>query len=624
MGRRGRTRALTALTMAVALLGALAATASAGTVTGVSARYQGSTRAGDVAEYVTLGFGLQSSLGTGQTITVRGPPGSDLTRTTSASYQLNLPGGSGLALNSFRLSDGNSTIVFTLPSTVTAPGAFELLLPGTTNPRAGGSYRWAVATSLDTAGESPAVTIDPRPLSALTVTGGDGQRTPVTQPFGEPLTVATSDDLGNPVVPAEPVDVTFTVSGGGSGGATFAGGAASATVRTDANGIATAPTLTANRAAGSFGVAVTSAGLTGTDATLRNGAGAATAITLAIAPSLLAAGSFESGRATVVIRDAYGNPVGPDDLTGGDPQLTIAGDATHSSLGWGEGFWRGDVYPPIGAGRSLVTASVDALSATQPFDAALKPLLGDPAISDLSATGATVGLPLDTRNAQTSYRVVYGTTTASGSESATLAAARDAVPNAVVTIPLSGLAPQTTYLYRVVATNAIGTTQGDVRSFTTPAAPVVPVDPPRGGGTPPGGGGAPAPPPADPAPRATGPARLSALRLAPRGFAVRGRSAGATLRFTLDRAATIRAKVEARLPGVRVRGRCVAPSRTARGAGCARWRAAGSLPLNGRAGANSVRFDGRLRGRALAPGRYRLTLTPAGGSATSVEFTVKR
>jgi hypothetical protein len=36
-----------------------------------------------------------------------------------------------------------------------------------------------------------------------------------------------------------------------------------------------------------------------------------------------------------------------------------------------------------------------------------------------------------------------------------------------ITLPISGLTPNTTYRYRLVATNANGTTTGIVRSFTT-------------------------------------------------------------------------------------------------------------------------------------------------------------
>ncbi|HET6448265.1 MAG TPA: hypothetical protein VFG31_04075, partial [Conexibacter sp.] len=63
--------------------------------------------------------------------------------------------------------------------------------------------------------------------------------------------------------------------------------------------------------------------------------------------------------------------------------------------------------------------------------------------------------------------------------------------------------------------------------------------------------------------------------------------------------------------------------------GCTRWRGI-RPPLSraGRAGANAIPFNGRIGRRALAPGRYRATLTAtAAGSAgppRSVGFTVVR
>jgi hypothetical protein len=40
------------------------------------------------------------------------------------------------------------------------------------------------------------------------------------------------------------------------------------------------------------------------------------------------------------------------------------------------------------------------------------------------------------------------------------------------------------------------------------------------------------------------------------------------------------------------------------------------------AGANTVKFAGKLGRKALAPGSYRLTATPLHGRAVSVRFTV--
>jgi hypothetical protein len=64
---------------------------------------------------------------------------------------------------------------------------------------------------------------------------------------------------------------------------------------------------------------------------------------------------------------------------------------------------------------------------------------------------------------------------------------------------LSGLAPSTTYHYRLVATNADGTATGDDATFTTAAAPAA------GGGS---SSGATPPPPAAPGPQAPAPRAL--------------------------------------------------------------------------------------------------------------------
>ena len=81
---------------------------------------------------------------------------------------------------------------------------------------------------------------------------------------------------------------------------------------------------------------------------------------------------------------------------------------------------------------------------------------------------------------------------------------------------------------------------------------------------------------------------------------------GTSASFALSEAASVRLTVErcAKRAGKRKRGRCV------------RWRALkGGLTTAGVQGANKVRFNGRLRGRALKPGGYRLVLTPKDGAA---------
>jgi uncharacterized delta-60 repeat protein len=128
------------------------------------------------------------------------------------------------------------------------------------------------------------------------------------------------------------------------------------------------------------------------------------------------------------------------------------------------------------------------------------------------------------------------------------------------------------------------------------------------GEPPPGGPGRPVAGPGprrgdggDPAPR------ISRLSLSRARFAVTGRRRGTRIRFSLSETARVTATIERAGAGRRVRGRCRPAGR--RGPRCTLWRPAGRLRLTGRQGANSKRFSGRIAGRLLTPGRYRLRLT---------------
>lgn len=199
-------------------------------------------------------------------------------------------------------------------------------------------------------------------------------------------------------------------------------------------------------------------------------------------------------------------------------------------------------------------------------------------------------------NGQTTiYRFEYGTSTAYGSQTpdAPLGAGLAELP---ASAPVDGLQPETLYHYRLVATNDSATTLGEDATFTTTSPPAL--------------------------------AAVSRLRINPSAFpaAARGpsarstrrRAAGARVTFRLNVAASVRFTVQRRAAGRRVRGRCVAPSRRNRGARrCVRYaRVRGSFGRSGRAGANAFRFTGRMAGRKLRLGRYRLVATPriAGGS----------
>ena len=143
--------------------------------------------------------------------------------------------------------------------------------------------------------------------------------------------------------------------------------------------------------------------------------------------------------------------------------------------------------------------------------------------------------------------------------------------------------------------------------------------------------------PATPASPATAPV-LGRLRITPSVFRAAGRGPaarpalrrrGASVSFTLDRAAGVRIAVARADRGRRVDGRCVKPRRSNRGKRrCTRHRVLrGGFTHQGRAGANRFRLPGRINARRLRPGRYRLIATPVAdgrrGNTKHTAFRIK-
>jgi uncharacterized protein YkwD len=144
--------------------------------------------------------------------------------------------------------------------------------------------------------------------------------------------------------------------------------------------------------------------------------------------------------------------------------------------------------------------------------------------------------------------------------------------------------------------------------------------------------GAPPPPATAPTPTPT-----VKVTLAPAAFAAAASGApssaagpGARVAYTLDRAASTVFTVQRALPGRRAGRRCVAPKPSnRRGRACARTLRVGAFRQQGSAGVNVLRFSGRLNGRRLAAGAYRLVVvaTDAAGNASpprSLGFRILR
>ena len=164
-----------------------------------------------------------------------------------------------------------------------------------------------------------------------------------------------------------------------------------------------------------------------------------------------------------------------------------------------------------------------------------------------------------------------------------------------------------------------GATDIDGDGRTLGAAPDIGADEraPSGGGPGPG-----------PGPDVRAP-RITALRLSPERFRLPRRT---KIRYTLSEPAHVTFGVERRAAGRRaVDGRCVKPSRKNRGRNpCARYLALrGRLRHDGQTGPNARTFTGRIGGRALKPGRYRLgaVAEDAAGNRSKTRrasFTVRR
>ncbi len=103
---------------------------------------------------------------------------------------------------------------------------------------------------------------------------------------------------------------------------------------------------------------------------------------------------------------------------------------------------------------------------------------------------------------------------------------------------------------------------------------------------------------------------------------------GADLSYRLSRATLTGLKVLRPVVGHRSGRRCLFGRRNGKGRSCIRFVSLGSMSHRSRAGRIRVRFTGRLNGRKLAPGRYRLALKPRSpskaGSTTYLSFRIRR
>lgn len=177
--------------------------------------------------------------------------------------------------------------------------------------------------------------------------------------------------------------------------------------------------------------------------------------TTAFGTTVPAAGTFSTGSGFEPEAQA------PRPVTGLAPATTYYYRACANNVVTGAGA----ATQVCGAVRSLTTSGgPTAPSATT--DAA----------SNVTATTAQLHGKAIAHGAATAYVFEYGTTTAFG-QIAPLPSgnAGSGTASLPVTATLSGLAPNTTYVYRLVATNSQGTTTGPVMQFGTTGPPLAPA-----------------------------------------------------------------------------------------------------------------------------------------------------
>ena len=393
----------------------------------------------------------------------------------------------------------------------------------------------------------------------------------------DPTTLTNSTVSGNATAGGGNGGGAFgAFSGGGSGFATAGAGGAAGVGGIDAMDAATLRGLTV--AANSPGTpgqpgtnsspgASNSAGAAGVGAV--RGTGAATIEDSIVAGNTPATcgGPIVNGGNNIVAGQA-GCPG-----TEGDPRLEPLADngGPSSTHALGAGSAALDVVPAgdcSGPDQRGVSRPRGAACDAGAYERAAPDAATGPADA-ITGSSARLTATVNPNGRATTVRFEYGPTPALGSSTPAQASGA-ALGAGAVGADVTGLAPSTTYYFRVVASSADGESAGTVGSFTTSAA-------------------------LDAAPVITGATMRSRVP-------VRSR---ARVRFTLSEDARVTFRIRRLLPGRRVNRRCVPPRPANRTRPrCTRRKAVARSGATLTAGRRAV----RLPTRALRPGRYELTI----------------
>jgi hypothetical protein len=264
--------------------------------------------------------------------------------------------------------------------------------------------------------------------------------------------------------------------------------------------------------------------------------------------------------------------------------------------------------PAIDAGGASACPAIDARGVLRPAGASCDIgafELATPAATtgqaSMIATGSAVisGVASNPDLAGASAVFQYGTTTAY-SESTPGQPVSPTTAAAQLTAPLAGLAPATTYHFRIVVKNAAGSVTGTDHTFTTRQ---------------------PAPAPGS-LPQTPAPPKIAKLKITPAALSL---NQSATVSYTDTEAARTAFTLQRAMPG-RLDGRAcsTATRHNRRDRHCARWVNAGATFTHADTpGSNHFLFTARQITRNLALGHYRLQATPRAHGLVGRTLTAK-
>ena len=126
-------------------------------------------------------------------------------------------------------------------------------------------------------------------------------------------------------------------------------------------------------------------------------------------------------------------------------------------------------------GPETFQVSSFSITSTKPGGGQL-PQVSTTAATNVTSSGATLNGSVNPEGAATTYQFQYGTTTSYGSVIPASPASAGSGTSAVnESASLTGLSANTTYHYRITATNATGTSNGSDQQFTTSSRAMAPV-----------------------------------------------------------------------------------------------------------------------------------------------------